>query len=75
MNVCSSIQDGAANLRGLGELLKGGSDASHQLGSLCRNFHLHHHACFVMSLSAAVSESALCHVQVQVQDICHAFQA
>lgn len=64
--------DGAANLRGLGKLLEGGSDASHQLGSLCRYFHLHHDACFVVILSATISEKTLCHVQVQ--NIWHACQ-
>lgn len=61
----SSVEDKAANLRGLGKLLEGGGDASHQLGSLCRYLHLHHVACFVVGLSAAILESALCHVQVQ----------
>lgn len=42
-SVGNGAKDGAANLRGPGQLLEGGGDASHQLGSLCRNPHLHHH--------------------------------
>ena len=44
MHDCSE----SANLRRLGQLLEGCSDAAHQLGALCCYAHLHSHSCLAI---------------------------
>ncbi len=53
-----------ADLRGSGELLEGGSDASHQLGPLCCHPHLHHHT---IADNHAHQPSTVIHSQMRTQ--------